>query len=180
MNLLILDGPPNSRPGYSRIYRGTERAHPSYCDSLPEDHEINRLFYRFLEEGGELGVVHNLSNAVRFAELWNDLLPPERRFEVVDASTGESRPDSNGKFIGFDISHGFNNSLLSSGLRASRLTNELPHPIRELSDLLRRHYAPQLNLQGLFQTFETASLCLRAMIALQDLSPNLFEGTDLM
>jgi hypothetical protein len=39
-----------------------------------------------------------------------------------------------------------------------------------------RHYAPQFNGQGLFQTWEVASLCLRAMTALQDLSPNLFEG----
>ena len=55
----------------------------------------------------------------------------------------------------------------------------MAEPIEELYDLISRHYAPLLNGQGLFQTWEVASLCLRAMTALQDLSPNYFEGGNL-
>ena len=72
-----------------------------------------------------------------------------------------------------------NNSLLSWGLKLSVGTNQLAEPVRDLCDLLRRHYAPQLNGQGLFQNCEAASGCLRSMTALQGLSPNLFEGGDL-
>jgi hypothetical protein len=179
MNLLILDGPRDPRPGNNPLYRGTYRAHPSHCDELPDDHEINKLFFWFLEEGGELGVVRDVTKALRFADLWNARLDEKNRFEVVEVTDGEARSRSGGMFIGFDLSAGYNNSLLSSGLRQFFCVNELREPVRELWDLVTRHYAPQLNGQGLFQTLEVATLGFRAMTALQDLSPNLFEGGNL-
>jgi hypothetical protein len=179
MNLLILDGPRDHRAGNNPLYRGTYRAHPTHCDELSDDDEINKLFFWFLEEGGELGVVRDVSKALRFAELWNERLPPKYGFEVVEVTEGNMRPQNTGKFVGFDLSAGYNNSLLSSGLRQSLGVSQLVEPIRDLWDLVGRHYAPQLNVQGLFQTSEIASLCLRSMIALQDLCPNLFEGGNL-
>jgi hypothetical protein len=179
VNLLILDGPRDHRPGNNPLYRGTYRAHPTHCDELPDDSEANRLFFWFLEEGGELGVVRDASKALRFAELWNERLPQKDRFEVVEVTDGSACPRSTGKFIGFDLSSGCNNSLLVSGLRQSLGVSQLPEPILEMWDLVARHYAPQLNGQGLFQTSEVASLCLRSMVALQDLCPNLFEGGNL-
>jgi hypothetical protein len=179
MNLLILDGPRDPRPGNNPLYRGTYRAHPSHCDEVSDDHEINQLFFWFLEEGGELAVVGDAPKALRFAELWNARLKEKSRFEVVQVTDGDTHPQSSGNFIGFDLSAGYNNSLLSSGLKQFLGVNQLRGPIRELWDLVSRHYAPQLNGQGLFQTFEVASLCLRAMTALQDLSPKLFEGGNL-
>jgi len=179
MKLLILDGPPDPRPGRNPQYRGTNRAHPSHCDELPDDDELNKLFFWFIEEGGELGVVQDISKALRFAELWNARLEERDRFEIIEVTDGDSPGWSAGRFIGFDLSSGYNNSLLSAGLKQFAEANQLKEPIRELWDLVSRHYAPQLNSQGLFQTFEVASLCLRSMIALQDLSPNLFAGGDL-
>lgn len=180
MNLLILDGPRDPRSGNNPLYRGTYRAHPSHCDEVADDQEINQLFFWFLEEGGELGVVRNVSKALRFAELWNARLKEKgRRFEVVEVADRDTHSQSNGTFIGFDLSAGCNNSLLASGLKQFLGVNQLREPIRELWELVSRHYAPQLNGQGLFQTFEVAALCLRAMTALQDLSPNLFEGGNL-
>jgi hypothetical protein len=179
MNLLILDGPRDPRPGSNPLYRGTYRAHPSHCDELPDDHETNKLFFWFLAEGGELGVVQDATKALRFAELWNARLKERDRFEVVEVADGDTHSQSNGMFIGFDLSAGYNNSLLSSGLKQFVGVNQLREPVRELWDLVSRHYAPRLNGQGLFQTLEVAALCLRAMTALQDLSPNLFEGENL-
>jgi hypothetical protein len=179
MNLLILDGPRNPRPGNNPLYRGTYRAHPTHCDEIPDDDEINKLFFWFLEEGGELGVVQDLSKALRFAELWNARLREGSRLEVVEVVGVEAHPESGGEFIGFDLSAGYNNSLLATGLRQFFGVNQLAEPVRQLWDLVSRHYAPQLNGQGLFQTLEIASLCLRSMTALQDLSPNLFEGGNL-
>jgi hypothetical protein len=137
------------------------------------------LFFWFLEEGGELGVVRDVSKAARFAELWNTRLSEKDRFEVVEVTDGSTHPQGDGVFVGFDLSSGYNNSLLAYGLKQFMGGYELKDPLRELLDLSNRHYAPQLNGQGLFQTLEVASLCLRSMIALQDLSPNLFEGGDL-
>ena len=127
-----------------------------------------------------LGVVRNVDKALRFAELWNTHLKERRdRFEVVEVTDENTRCESNGTFIGYDLSAGYNNSLLRSGLKSIAGANRVAEPIEELLDLINRHYAPQLNGQGLFQTWEVASVCLRAMTALQDLSPNLFEGGDL-
>jgi hypothetical protein len=179
MNLLILDGPRDPRPGNNPLYRGTYRAHPSHCDELPDNHEINLLFFCFLEEGGELGMIRDATKALRFTELWNARLKERNRFEVVEVTDADAQSQSNGIFIGFDLSASYNNSLLSSGLKQFASVSQLREPVRELWDLVSRHYAPQLNGQGLFQTLEVATLCLRAMTALQDLSPNLFEGGNL-
>jgi len=178
MNLLVLDGPRDPRPGTNPLYRGTYRAHPTHCETAPDDDEINRLFFWFLEEGGELGVVKDPLRALRFAELWNKRLVAGR-FEVLEATESSARPESDGHFIGYDLSAAYNNSLLVSGLRSLESINLLPLPVREMLDLLNRHYAPQLNAQGLFQSIEVACLCLRSMVALQVLHPNLFEGGDL-
>jgi hypothetical protein len=137
------------------------------------------LFFWFLEEGGELGMVRNLDKALRFAELWNARLKPEDRFEVVEVVDRLAPSESIGQFIGFDLCSGYNNSLLSSGLTLGVGITHLAEPVRNIVDLLSRHYAPQLNGQGLFQDVELASLCLRDMIALQSLSPALYEGGDL-
>lgn len=180
MKFLILNGSRDQRTTYHPHYRGTYRSDPSHCDEVSDDDEINRLFFWFLEEGGELGVVRDLAKAQRFAELWNARLKQPERFEVVEVSDAEAEPlYHGGTFMGFDLSAGYNNSLLPGGLRPSMQAQKLPEPIRELCDLMSRHYAPQLNAIGLFQTLEIATLCLRSTIALQDLSPNLFEGGDL-
>jgi hypothetical protein len=180
MKLLILDGYRDPRlRDQCPPYRGTYRAHPTHCDELPDHSEINQLFFWFLEEGGEPGMVRDLTKALRFAELWNARLKQENRFEIMEVVDGDGPSESGGNFIGFDLSSGYNNSLLSWGLKLSVGTNQLAEPIRDLCDLLSRHYAPQLNGHGLFQDFEAASLCLRSMTALQGLSSNLFEGGDL-
>jgi hypothetical protein len=100
------------------------------------------------------------------------------RFEVVEVADGFD-PRGQGELLGYDISSGYNDSLLWWGLQPQPGINVLPGPIRELADLLHRHYAPLLSQYGLFKSAETADQCLRSMDALQRLSPNLFEGVDL-
>jgi hypothetical protein len=192
MNLLILNGPACPRAARNLHYRGTYRAHPTYCDELPEDHEINKLFSWFLEEGGELGVVHDPVKALRYVELLNQRRLPNRNFEVIEVTDGDEPAHVDRELLGFDISTGYNYSLLwgglatqtrldASGVPRERSANAIafPEPIRELNDLLARFYAPKLNRYSLFQKSEVASECLTAMDALQQLSPNLYEGGDL-
>jgi hypothetical protein len=66
------------------------------------------------------------------------------------------------------------------GLEPQPGLETVPEPIRELVGLVYRYYAPKLNRQGLFLTPEVASQCLSSMDALQRLSPNLYEGEDLI
>ena len=165
-------------PDLNPHYRGTERAHPTYCDSFPEQHEINRLFLWFLEEGGEAGVVHNLEKARRYAELLK-LHIKGQSFEVIEVVDESNTPSCGGEFLGFDLSLHYNSSLLTWGFKSLPGLNGIPEPIHILCELLNRFYAPQLNGAGLFNAHEAAASCLRSMIALQTLSPNLFEGGDL-
>lgn len=175
MKLLLLDGPRDLMPATSHRYRGTERAHPTYCDCLPEQHEINKTFFWFLEEGGEAGVVHNLEMAKRYTELLNQYAP-ERRFELIEVTDGDGLSKSGGRFLGFDLSLHYNSSLLSWGLKPMTGLSHVSEQIQILCGLLSRAYEPQLNENGLFSTYEVAATCLQCMIALQALCPNLFEG----
>jgi hypothetical protein len=174
---LILDGPRSPHQGQSPAYRGTYRCTPPYCEVLPEDHEINELFMWFIEEGGELGVVHDVTKALRFAKLCNEHFRP-RHFEVVQVVNGQNIQTTSGRFLGFDLSHGYNNSLLYWGLKPSRPLDEDAR-VDVLWQVVSRFFAPQLNENGLFSDSDLAALCLRSLIALQSLKDNLFEGDDL-
>ncbi len=176
MKLLILDGPRAPQGVECPNYRGTYRAHPTFCEASSEHDEINRLFFWFLESGGELGVVGDITKALRFAELWNIRMAGKGSFEVIEVIEGNAVPESQGRCIGFDLSAGYNNSLLWCGLKFGGSLEGIPQPVRDMWNSLRDLYAPQLNRNGLFQTCEIASECLRSMRALQDLSPNFFEG----
>jgi hypothetical protein len=84
-----------------------------------------------------------------------------------------------GGFLGFDLSAAYNSSLLVWGLKSFPGLKTLPEAIQQLCELLNQIYAPQLNINGLFQDYEASVSCLRQMIALQTRSANLFEGGDL-
>jgi hypothetical protein len=97
MKLLILDGHSFPNPGRNPAYRGTDRARPTYCDSFPDEHEINRLFFWYLDEGGESGVVHDIQKAERYAELLNFQFR-DTSFEVMEVVDGNDMPSGYGRF----------------------------------------------------------------------------------
>jgi hypothetical protein len=131
----------------------------------------------FVEEGGELGLVHDVTRALRFARLCNEH-SPTRNFEVVEVVDGENIQTFSENFLGFDLSHACNNSLLYWGLKANRSLDEDVR-VGVLWQVVSRFFAPQLNKNGLFSDLDLAELCLRSLIALQSLRDNLFEGDDL-
>jgi hypothetical protein len=129
----------------------------------------------FLEEGGELGVVHTLSKARRLAELWN-VRSANTFFEVVEVSD-RAFSEATGVRLGFDLSAGYNNSLLTTGLARFVLPAGMIEKSMETAwDQLTRRFAPLLNDKGLFENAAVAQECLVAMEAIQSLSPNFFEG----
>jgi hypothetical protein len=176
MNLLILGGPCNPQRNPNPKYRGTYRRQPYHFDSLPEDHLYNKMFHSYLEEGGETGVIHDLAKATALTKVLNASLQ-EEEFEVIAMTVGKDCPDTNGEFLGFDLSHGFSNSLLWWGLKPQSSRNY--SYIGVLCDLLYEFFSPRLNQDGLFSDFETASFCLQSMVALQSFHDALFEGGSL-
>ena len=179
MKLLILDGPRDPRGRECIHYRGTYRAHPTYCDALPEDSAINTLFFWFLEAGGELGVVSDPGKALRFAALWNKQITRPGDFEVIEVTSGDAATETAGEFLGYDMSAGYNNSLLRSGLKSGARPGTVADCVWQEWKSINTSYAPQLNNAGLFPTFQRANECLEAMVKIQDASLGFFEGGDL-
>jgi hypothetical protein len=176
-HLLILDGPqyPKMRP--NPRYRGTCRACPFHFDDLPEEHEANALFYWFLEEGGELGVVYDEQKARRLSDLSNQY-GQGKSYEVVEVVDGNSMPIYAGELLGFDISRGFNTSLLWWGLTPT-VPEQDGAPVRVLANTVFGLFSEKLNDNGLFSEIDVATRCRSALLALQALEPNLLEGDSL-
>jgi hypothetical protein len=176
-NLLILDGAMYPKMKPNPAYRGTCRMCPTHFDNLPEEHEANLLFYWFLEEGGELGVVHDERKARQLCNFCNTF-GTDKSYEVVEAVVDNSKPVHEGEFLGFDISQGLNNSLLWWGLTAT-VPEKNGLPVRVLANVIFGLFSERLNDSGLFPDIETAISCRSALIALQALEPNLLEGDSL-
>jgi hypothetical protein len=184
LDLLILKK--NLGPGAdaAAAYRGTERARPVHFRNLPDTHMANQLFFWFLEEGGERGVVHDLKRAKQLAGLLN-LFGDSVFFEVVQVGTERATTPGRGGFLGFDVSAGFNNSVIR-GFVLHDPGGSVPNtpsvddgPAGELSSLHRRFFLPKLNDHRIFQHYDDADFCLRTARALNTLRPGLIEGTDL-
>jgi hypothetical protein len=105
-----------------------------------------------------------------------DIHFPAQHFEVVEFTRGAEVSESGGQFAGFDLSNGGLSLLCWGFLTESDHVGEVPEPIVALSLLLARFFEPQLNENGLFQTIDSASFCLRAMSALQNLHHGLYES----
>ena len=175
-DFLILDGPRDPSRHPNPIYRGTYRMHPRHFDNLPDEHEANVLFAWFIEEGGELGVVHDKEKARKLRDLCNSY-GAERNYEVVEACEGGQLPSHGGELLGYDLSQGLNNSLLWWGLKAK---DTMPSdPVFVLASVVYAHFSQQLNRYGLFSEISAATECRQALIALQALRPNFIGGDDL-
>lgn len=178
MPLLVVAGNNLGARGVSN-YRGTFRERPPYGDGLPDGAEYNRLFHWYCEEGGESGVVDDLDRARALLRL---LRADVRRkdFELIEATRATEKPRVGGELLGYDLSCAWSYSLLCWGLdlRQAQQAPELSSAIRDLSALIEAHFKPLLNERGLFSEEGTADFCLRSMMALQALSPGLWENEE--
>lgn len=179
--LLILG---ENLPGTDPRYRGTYRAHPYHCDALPDSHPANRLFFWFVQEGGELGIVHSLENARQLVRAYGRLDPPQN-FDLVEVVQRGETPCVGTQWIGIDLSSDFNYSLLSWGLRGEEyVPSEWQPPesykrVLPLVRLVEYYFRPRLNHNGLFDSEEEAAFCLDCMTSLQNCCPNLWEHEDM-
>jgi hypothetical protein len=185
VDLLILKKSLSADRDAAAGYRGTERTHPMHFRNLPDTHVANQLFFWFLEEGGERGVVHDLKRAKKLVELLN-LFGESVFFEIVQVGTERAATPGKGGFLGFDVSAGFNNSIIrrfvlrEPGDPVAKTASADDLALCELSTLHRRFFTQKLNDHRLFQHYEDADFCLRAARALNTLRPGWIESTDLM
>ena len=173
MDLIILGGP--ARPGMNPAYRGEYRAHPGYCDEVPDDDEINRLFLWYIHAADDDGLVSDYDKAVRFAELWNRRCDGPDAYEVVEVTKGNAPPAGNGKFLGFDV------PFLAIGcleISPSQVA-ALKEPDRTLDELMVAYFRPRRNHNLLFDNYEDAAFLLRVLKALNTITPDSVEGGDL-
>ncbi len=165
----------------SPSYRGTYRSTPHYVDNAGPEHEVNQLFRWYCDEGGDLGVVHELEKARKLVAAYSRLDPPQH-LEIIEVTTDSREPEVGGEFLGYDLSAGFNYSLLSWGLEIDReppaelSRKDAPWVLQPLLRLTKRYFQPQLNTNGLFEDYNTAQFCLDCMMALQKLRPGLWEN----
>lgn len=182
MNLRILG---RATRADSVRYRGTDRTTPYYDDNVPIDHPANQAFFWYANsEDGEIGIVHDLARAQELVDIYKRLTPPQF-FEIVE-ETLDAQPPFIGKTrLGYDISTVDGISLLSSGLDIDRTDIELAPDdtywtLLPLLTLIKVHFQPLLNSNGLFDTYTDAELCLNSMMALQRFRPGLWENENVV
>jgi hypothetical protein len=81
MDLLILGEAYSDAPNY----RGTERASPTYCEGLGDEHPANQFFFWLCREGGEEFAVHDLAKTKALVAAYA-LACPDQHFEIVEAT----------------------------------------------------------------------------------------------
>jgi len=182
MNLLIVDGPfgYNNNP----MYRGTDRSPPRYHEELDPSHPVNRAWIWLAEETSG-GVVRDLVKAREIVDSYRHLVPPEP-LEIVEVTRGKSDPTTKGRFLGFDLSHGFSNSLISGGISPEagdgldgiNSNSDVRRPLQPLLRLMGEFFTPRLNAHRLVDDYDTAYFWLQCIIALQTVQPGLFEFGD--
>jgi hypothetical protein len=177
MNILIVGKNPQNDEFQNPHYRGINRTQPQYCETLPSDHEVNRLYGWYFEETDRKGFVQDLLKARRFIELLHKC-DPKREYELLELVNETDKPEIDAIFLGFDLVYGNCDSLIQSGFKNFAADLDIPRPVQDLADLINFTFAPQLNGQGLFQIYEVASLCLKSMAALQAIHPYFYGGDD--
>jgi hypothetical protein len=170
---LVIDGI-RHRKGFQFTYRGVNRTPPPYCSSLPANHEFNQLWLYAAEEEQSGGGIRDLAKAQRYAELSNENFS-EMRFDVIGISPDSEPVPEVAKFLGYDIGSG-DSLIVLTALPSGPIEETGDDPAAILNELIRRHFYPKLNEFGLFRTREDAAECRHAMIALQSLRPNFYEG----
>jgi hypothetical protein len=167
-------------------YRGVNREHPVYVESLPDDHKVNQAFYWYGDVEGARGYFHDLIKAREIVKIYRTLSPPIE-YEIIALTTGDVQDSPiDGEFLGYDLCAGYWISLINDALlyiedtSGTTSDDDLFWVIIPLIRLVVRHFRRKLNNNGLFSEYRTAKFCLECMMALQKVRPNLWEGDDIV
>lgn len=185
MHLLIL-APAyayNRNPGY----RGTDRPPPAYREDVGPAHPANRGWQWLAHLQREGDGVRDLARPWEVVAAYRRLTPPEE-VEIIEVTRGAAATEAGGAFLGFDLSHGFGNSLISGGVarddaEARRSYEGLPaqDATRTLSPLILlmgEYLEPHLNSHRLIDDYAVARLWFECAMAVQALKPGFYEYGD--
>lgn len=179
MDLLILGESLNDP-----AYRGTDRTRPYYVDSLPAAHPANEAFLWYVnnqDEYGGSGLVHDLEKSYALIAEYAKLEPPQK-FELIEMTRGDARPESTGELLGFDVTELYCHSILADGLHLDperhKRAIELDEGYRSVAPLVRLfkgHFSARLNEHALFPDKPTADFCRDCAAALIQFDADLFD-----
>ena len=175
----VVDGPAD--PTCSPTYRGLYRAEPTFCESLPENHELNRMLLSYMNATVDTDALEDLQKARALVSLYQEYV--ETSLEILEIVTPGQPPISGKQFLGYDLVFGFSLSLLCWGLQTiiapphqgGRANSDASSPIHVLARLINMHFQPLLNKNGLFHNLDDARFCLDCMMAIQDISQGFYE-----
>jgi hypothetical protein len=121
-------------------------------------------------------LVRDLAKAQRYAQLANEYFPG-MNFGVIGITEDNEPAPERTQFLGYDIGRLESLIILSALPLISEDDEEDPANVSH--NIIKRQFRPKLNEFVLFRTCKDAADCRRAMIALQNLSPNSYEGGDI-
>jgi hypothetical protein len=168
-------------PFRNQNYRGVTRNRPGYVEGAKDDDPANRCFYWLLEEGGETGLVENLSRA---GELINEYakLPDPQIFEILGITDAAPYQIKGHELIGFDIAdNSYSGSVLETFFDFDPSTT-IQDPFQNAVPLLllmQKHFGPLIQENGLFSKSQEANFFLSCFEALRAVFPNLWEQPEI-
>ncbi|MCW5877583.1 MAG: hypothetical protein KIS80_01790 [Anaerolineales bacterium] len=169
-------------------YRGVERAHPGYIDSLKEDHPVNQEFLVFLESSTEGGLMDDLEEAKRIAKAYATL-PDQQAFEVIGVTEDPATLAEEHQFLGFEVcDNSYSHSPLEwffadEPFEDNPLTKnpfvggekEAHAKLKPIIQLMQIHFSPLRNKHGLFSKYEDASFFVECFSSLRKVIPHYWE-----
>ncbi|HVF98635.1 MAG TPA: hypothetical protein VND68_02245 [Chloroflexia bacterium] len=169
-------------------YRGTYRESPYSDRRFGKDHPVTHAYNLYLYDGGrrdgsdaeDFGIVTNVETARTVCKVFREL--NGQHYDIVELTADDASPSVGGEFLGFDVSYKFGHSMLWQGINmcpADGISRDFKGEdwekvetiIAPLACLIDEHFRPQLNLDGLFDSYETAQRFLDCMNAIHKLHP---------
>lgn len=173
-------------------YRGTYRENPYPDRHFGKDHPVTEAYNLYLYDGGrrdgsdaeDFGIVTDVETARTACRAFNELAG--EHYDIVELTVGDESPSVGGEFLGFDVSYKFGHSMLWQGIHMCPTDQIILHfqgeerekvetIIAPLACLIDEHFRPQLNANGLFDSYETAKRCLDCMFAIDKLHPDWYQ-----
>ena len=181
-NKYIIVGPPFDFA--NPMYRGTYRVEPPYWQQLPPESRYNTLALWYEAETERRGWAEDLEALEELMNLATRVV--NRAGYDILAVGAEFEGHQPRRFIGYDLSWRFRDSLLVGGLDFSflqKIVDEFalsppPADVRRLIRIVQNEFRPLLNRWGLFDERAHAEGCLRVLSQAVRKYPHIAEQYD--
>lgn len=176
-------------------YRGTFSDVPTLGTFAPGAGTANEELFRVFMDlhdrypDDELPLIHDLDTAIHMTGLLARY-EPGHQYEIVELTAHDAKPEIGRRLIGYDVSIGYNLSLVwivfiayEAPPEGAPIEGEWPEELKDIRpfiDLMYAYFCPKLNADGLFSTFADAEFFLRCARAQNHFHPDLWESRTLL